>query len=371
MKGSRGSVGVRRWAYVAAVLAVVLSASALGGLLLVPDDPSAPNEAGDSAARSSGTAARPAVASQTPTATPRPPQNPWRSDPVVVGVTNRADRNRSYVPLVAAALDYWNADGTDHGAYAANYSLRPNASDPEIAVVFVPTIDRCGYKDAESVVGCAPKLGADDHEPDGVTVRIEGNLDDASTITTLKHELGHTRGLSHDYNDTLEFMNASVNTSRRPMTDAMNKTNPWESTSLGVYVDYEGVHEYERAGYATEIREGLGYWNDGAEGYTPENLTLSLVANESAADVVVTFADSVDTADGTGYQVRSGGTDPDGDGRVETFTHATVTLSERGDEDLMDWSVAAAVGYLLGDTDPDERAPPFDGDVENMDEWTD
>ena len=367
-------VGVRRWARVAAVLAVVLVASTLGALLLAPDDPSPPGEAGDSAARSSETVTRTAATSRTPapTATPRPPQNPWRSDPIVVGITNRADQNRSYAPLVGAALDYWGANSAIHGAYVANYSLRPNASDPEIAVVFVPTIERCGDANAESVVGCAPKLGADDHEPDGVTVRIVGNLDDASTVTTLKHEFGHTLGLSHGYNRTLAFMNASVTTRRRPMTDAVNKTNPWESASLGVYVNYtSAVHESEHAGYAAEIREGLGYWNDGAEGYAPENLTLSLVVNESAADVVVTFADGVDTADGTGYLVRSGGTDPDGDGRVETFTHATVTLSERGDEDLMDWCVAAAVGYLLGDTEPDERAPPFDGDVENMDEWTD
>ena len=378
MKGSRGSAEGRQWARVAAVLAVVLSASALGALVLVPDDIPTPSEADGSAVLRAETVARPAVASETetatatPTATPRPPQNPWRSDPVVVGVTNRADPNRSYAPLVGAALDYWNADGGVHGGYAANYSLRPNASHPDLTVVFVPTIHRCGHRDEESVVGCAPKLRADDYRPDGVTVRIEGDLDDASTVTTLKHELGHTLGLSHDYGDILPFMNASVNTRRRPMTDAVNKTNPWEKASLGVYVNYTAtVHESERAGYAVEIREGLAYWNDGAEGYAPTNLTLSLVQNESAADVVVTFAESVDTADGTGYLVRSGGVDPDGDGRIETFTHATVTLSERGDADLIDWSVAAAVGYLLGDTDPDERAPPFDGDVERMDEWTD
>ena len=374
MNGSRETGEVPGWLGVAAVLVAVLAASALGALLLVPDGSTVPDGLGTSgsAARSSEAVAGGARTGATPTATPRPPRNPWRSDPIVVGIENRADRNRSYEPLVGAALDYWSVHGVDHGAYLANYSLRPNASDPEITVVFVPTIDRCGHRDAESVVGCAPKLDDDDYRPGGITVRIEGDLDDPSTVTTLKHEFGHTLGLSHGYNRTLAFMNASVTTRRRPMTDAVNKTNPWESASLGVYVNYTAaVDESEHAGYAVEIREGLAYWNDGAEGYAPPNLTLSLVENESAADVVVTFADSVDTADGTGYEVNSGGTDPDGDGRIETFTHATVTLSERGDTDLLDWSVAAAVGYLLGDIDPDERAPPFDGDVENMAEWTD
>ena len=187
MNGSRATVGVRRWALVAAVLAVVLVASTLGALLLVPDGLSTLEEAGESAAQRSETVTWAAATSRTPapTATPRPPQNPWRSDPIVVGITNRADRNRGYAPLVGAALDYWAANSAVYGAYTANYSLRPNASDPEIAVVFVPAIERCGDGNAESVVGCAPKLGADDHEPDGVTVRIVGSLDDASTVTTL------------------------------------------------------------------------------------------------------------------------------------------------------------------------------------------
>ena len=289
-----------------------------------------------------------------------------------MGITDTTNRNRSYASLVSEALGYWETQSAAHGAYSADYTLRPNASDPDIEVRFVSDIEVCGYASSELAVGCAPILDGDDYQRTTTAVRIEGDLNDSSTVLTLKHEFGHTLGLSHGYNDTLPFMNASVDTSRQPMTDAVNKTNPWGTDSLDVYVNYTGtVHGSERDAYATEVREGLEYWNGGAEGYAPENLTLTVTRNESAADIVVKFADSVDTDDGTGHLVRRGGYDPDGDERLESFTYATVTISERGDEDLIDWNTAAAIGYLLGDTEEGEIAPPFDGDVENSDEWTD
>ena len=370
---SSSSVGERRRrARVAVVLAVVLSASAVGTFLLAAGGPLVPDGSGNGAAPIAGAEPGGTGSSPTATTTPRPPRNPWRADPIVVGITDATGGNRSYAPLVGDALTYWEAQSATRGAYAANYALRPNATDPDLTVAFVRSVDVCGYTHSELTVGCAPKLGADDYVRGPTTVRVEGDLDDPSTVVTLKHELGHTLGLTHADGDALPFMNATLETTRLPMTDAVDKANPWGTDSLRVYVDYtENVHASEREAYAGEVRDGLDYWNRGAEGYAPANLTLSLVRNESDADVVVRFADSIDTADGTGYLARRRGNDPDGDGRVESFTHATVTVSERGDEDFVDWNVAAAVGYLLGHTENGEVAPPFDGDIEDRDEWAD
>jgi hypothetical protein len=247
-----------------------------------------------------------------------------------------------------------------------------NANDPDIEIRFVSDIGVCGYTYTESAIGCAPILDRNERRSDSVVVRVEDDLNDTSTVSTLNHELGHTLGLTHEYSDTLALMNASGDASRQPMTDAVNKTNPWNTVQLDVYIDYsKNVEGSERYDYTTEIREGLEYWNNGAEGYTPKNVSLSITQNRSKAEIVVDFADRVDTEDGTGHLVRQRGYDPDGDERLESYSHATVTISEQGDEDLIDWNMAAALGYLFGDIEEDEMAPPFDGDIEDEDEWTD
>jgi hypothetical protein len=74
--------------------------------------------------------------------------------------------------------------------------------------------------------------------------------------------------------------------------------------------------------------------------------------------VTVRFSDTAACGSGAGSCIATRGTDPDGDGAIERYTHARITLVNL-DTDAVGWHVGYWFAAALGAADDDEKPPPF------------
>lgn len=125
------------------------------------------------------------------------PDNPYGQETLVVASAHAP--NDSHHTMTEDALEYWEGNTSDEYAdYPIEYEYEPTAEDPDIRIRWVTEIDSCGENDHENLAGCADLVTNDREVPETVVVRVETDHSRAETIATLKHELGHTLGLTHD-----------------------------------------------------------------------------------------------------------------------------------------------------------------------------
>ena len=144
-----------------------------------------------------------------------------------------------------------------------------------------------------------------------------------------------------------------------PRTDAVNKSNPWTTDDLRVYVDYAGATA-DRETLRFQLAQAVRYYDDGAEGSVPANVSFTLVEDRSTAQIVVGFNQEregcpTDEPRSCGFRQ---GFDPDGDGALEYYTNATVVLNDI-DAAATGWHLGYWLGVLMGHDRPEEFAPPF------------
>lgn len=295
----------------------------------------------------------------TPTASPTPlpdsARNPWRSAEVVVAVDGSAAPDRSFVGLVEQAVAYWNGPGRPNATYPATFRVEPDAPDPDIIVVVRSAVSCAEHDD---VLGCAPRLSADDRPPRPVTVTVASGFSDETTLRTIKHEFGHVLGIAHG-EPPLPLMEPRHAAATLPQTDAVNKSNPWTTDDLRVYADFSGATG-DRDQLQFQLSQAVGYYDAGAEGHVPSNVSFTLVENRSRAQVVVVFNHdregcSTDEPRSCGLHQ---GFDPDRDGALEYYTNATVVLNGI-DAEATGWHLGYWLGVLMGHDRPEELAPPF------------
>lgn len=283
------------------------------------------------------------------------PDNPWREAELTVAVDGSADPDRDYEPLVREALDYWEQNADRYAGYPIRFQVVRNAEDPDMTVRFVDAIDACGSE--EHTAGCAPVLTSPMQVDRPVDVRVRTEFSDASTVQVLKHEFGHTLGLTHD-DEPQSVMAAKSQLTTPPQRDATDRAMPWPNSSLSVYVDEENLSPGDREETFRQVRTALGYYDGGAEGTVPENLSLALTDDPSAADVTISFTESSTCTSGAGSCGSVSGSDPDGDGALETYTHLQIVLVDV-DVDATAWHVGYWLGYGMGFEDESEYPPPF------------
>ena len=135
---------------------------------------------------------------------PRTVENPElldpfpRTDTVTVGITYITGGDRNITPLVQEAIDYWMKHDDQYGDYTTDWVVKPDADNPDVVILFVDTIVKCGFgPNQDYYIGCTNLLSTDRSANTPVQVEIAAGYNDESTINTIKHEFGHLYGLEH------------------------------------------------------------------------------------------------------------------------------------------------------------------------------
>lgn len=288
-------------------------------------------------------------------------RDPWpEPGPVVVGI-NQSLADRNMTPLVRDAIDYWDAQNISVKNYTVEFSVEPNATDPDLIVRFENNISVCGYEVSNNAVGCADTLNQQSRRDSPAEVRIETGYTRADTLETIKHEFGHIHGRLHGQ-EPMPLMSATSVVNRTAQPNATERSIPWQSDTLQIYIDISSFGPDGEDGLEEQISNTLTYFNDG-RGAVPESVTIERTNNRSEADIVVTSAPVEDdyVANRTVYG-RSTDTDPE----LEYYTNASVTIDPAVQIDEVGWYV----GYYLDSfVNPDEQSEPFDPSAKDRDDW--
>ncbi|WP_423745130.1 matrixin family metalloprotease (plasmid) [Haladaptatus sp. SPP-AMP-3] len=298
------------------------------------------------------------------------PVNPWREENISVAINNSVN-DRNFRPLVRDALDYWEENDSEYGDYEVNYSLKNNATAPDIEVRIVSKLSMCGltYYLDDDLLGCASILHANSDPDDTEIVRIKAGYTNESTLRTIKHEFGHTHGLSHE-DQPKPLMNETFDSTHLPMKNARDRDIPWKSSNLKVYVDYSNVREYDRDDYRDQVNHALTYYSKGAEGSVSSLIQFQMVSSKSDANIVIDFPDSPPCADENDdvscNSIR--GISLDEDPELEYLTSQHISVSGI-DEDAIGWHI----GYWLADSLVNNKhdIPPVfeDADYDDRRNW--
>jgi hypothetical protein len=281
--------------------------------------------------------------------------DPYGGETLVVGVENPVNGSRDFGPLVRRSLDYWEANASRYAGFDVSYRLDPDATDPDVVISVVERIEDCGSEDDHSA-GCAPYITRPEQFSPPVRIRVVDGLSDESTVRVLIHELGHTLGLGHD-DEPQSVMRAEGRLATLPRTDAVNRSYAWADSTLSVHVDI-GVGAGDRAAVERQVTETLAYFDRGAEGTVPEDVSLVRTSNRSAADVVVQVGGTHPCDRDSGSCRRLRGLDPDADGRLETYDRLEVYVVGLEPE-AVGWHVGRHLGHALGLTDDTEYPEPL------------
>lgn len=276
--------------------------------------------------------------------------NPWRAETVRVAVSNDAS-DRAFRPLVARALRYWESAAPERAGYDVRYELVEGDADADVRVRIVDQIDVCGGARSERTAGCADYVPPGGRAPSPTNVRIEAGYNDSATVSLLKHELGHTLGVTHADADALPFMNATTKLGTLPRPNVSDRDYHWRKSTLAVHVDYGAVGTDRHAAVVEEL---LDRYESSAA--VPPEFAFETAANASAADVAVRFDGSLpDDSDATYHFV-----DPDYDGAPEHYTRYEIAFGDVSPAragDLLGWYLALAL-YADGPSEIPDRYRP-------------
>lgn len=286
---------------------------------------------------------------------------------VKVAVKYEAQTNRNFSRMLRPALAYWTLRSSKYTNRDVTFRYTPNLWQADIKVRVVDSIEFCDGS-SEVTVGCA-RLGSIDDALQGeqVSLRIEKGYSASSTRQVIKHELGHVLGIDHN-EEPIPLMNASSLYYTVEQKNATERENPWRNQTLAVYVKHNAAYSDRLA--KSEVSEALQYYENGAGGWMAENKTPNFVWAESKESADIVFNLTSENAcgfDTSGICGSRYGVDPDGDGALEYYTHATVVVASLP-KDNAGWWAGAMLGYSMGATEKSELPKPF-RDQENADDW--
>jgi hypothetical protein len=285
--------------------------------------------------------------------------HPFANETVTVAVDG-TDRERA---LVADGLAYWADNATQYVGFDVAFRVLESgatpAGSPDVRLRFVETVGECG--DTEFPAGCAPRLDASTGVDRPATVEIRRGLANDSTWLVIRHEAGHLLGLRHT-DRPRDVMAHERELATLPRPNATERANPWNDSALTV-----ALAGGDHADYRAELDYALEYIREGADGAVPSTVTVRVVADPAAADVAVRPVPADDCAPEGGSCVLLEGTDPDGDGTIETYTRAEIRLVGL-DDDAASWHIASQfVGTFHTGDNPDRLEAA--ADRERRGEW--
>ena len=287
------------------------------------------------------------------------PDNHWQSEELVVSYEAPAGDDRDYEPILEAGLEFWSEHSERYAGFPVDLRLAAPGDDADVHVRFVDRVGECGTEDHgdEHTAGCAPILTDHRQVDRPVEIRVRTGFDDESTALVLKHELGHTMGLTHD-DEPQEIMQAQSRLTTLPQTNATDRALPWRTSELAVYPEYDSVGDDERTEAERQVHAALDYYERGADGTVPDNVTFVEASTPSDAHVVIRFSDDDPCREGTGSCGALSGQDLDGDGAFEYHTKLEITLVGL-DTEATAWHVGRWLGVGFGHVDESEFPEPL------------
>jgi len=122
--------------------------------------------------------------------------NPWNEETISVAVSDEG--SKALHDATIEAVEFWN----DHQGMYSTYEYQlevvddPDASDIIIQPASYPMA--CDLHVGTDTVGCAPILDMNSSVSGPVEVSIIEDMPQSAARSTVKHELGHVLGLTHD-----------------------------------------------------------------------------------------------------------------------------------------------------------------------------
>lgn len=328
----------------------------------VPAESPTPDDATASESASATTDPTPSAGDgSTATAEPQSADNPWGTTIVPVAVNDTVADGRNATGIVRRTIAFWNDRIERYTDWTYRFRFVADEGDARAEVRYVESIAECNGH-SERIAGCAPLLSAGDEAPDRAIVRVETYGSNAGVLDTTRHEFGHLLGLDHAAEPRWLMSNGTAG----PVRDARDRANPWMTDRVSVLVETESIDGDEER-IDAQVGHALAYYEDGAGGTVPDNVTFARADLAHAADVVITD-DSARGCESEGSTVNVRGPDRDGDAAPELHTRAVICVDV--DEDAVGWHVGAMLGNAFG-LSQDDLADPFrDADYEDRrSEW--
>lgn len=122
------------------------------------------------------------------------------SGSTTLSIVDESESHHDLERLTREALRYWTANAADYAGFGVSFEL--TASDSDIELVFLENrndLRGCREHASQGVLGCAPLLKNGHRPTRPITVEVVvAERPYGDILVTVKHELGHTLGLTHD-----------------------------------------------------------------------------------------------------------------------------------------------------------------------------
>jgi predicted Zn-dependent protease len=329
------------------LVAMVVLAGVAGATLLTVDGQ---GRAGADPATETPDVSQQGAQTPPPTVADRP--NPWNESQLTVAINASAAEDRDVEQLVRSAAAFWSNHSETYAGYAVTFTVESEVSNPDIVVRFSEEVTDCGS--AEHAAGCTKFINNSEQIERPEVVRIQTGLSNASAEHVIRHEFGHLLGIEHNAPPT-EVMRPDAELNTLPQPNATRRAFPWADKQFRVYLDLGAAPD--EAAARRQVQSALAYYERGPE-RMPEGIRFTLVENRSAADIVISYKRNGSCSGGSGACFQSRGPDPDGDGAIERYSHATITLYGV-DTDTVGWHVGNWLAYAFGAEAESRRPPPF------------
>lgn len=334
--------------------------------------PTTPSPTSTPAPTSTATTTAPPTASSAETPEAEPADNPWGKDRVTVGLVTATHSEIDYGTALNATLDYWN-EHPEYGDYTVAFVRVADPDEADIQVTIRDTVESCGTEGQDRVLGCAPLLVEDTRADPPVTVDIEAGYNRASTREIMTHEFGHVLGIRHG-EPPAEYMQHEQIAYEIAQPNVTERAYPWRTTEFRFYVETDDLPETGKKDARDQIGHVIDYYSriKDEDSPVPANISVRWADTRSDANVVVDFPEQLRDGTTGASSFAGAGRDPDGDGALEYYTNATISLSDI-DTEAMGWHTGYWYGQALG-IDKSNLPAPFqttDPDQRRDDWWTD
>jgi len=309
---------------------------------------------------------------ETPTTVLSPPDNPWQTNTVTVQVVNNANKSRDFEALVRQALSYWeNRSGSPYHD-PVNYTIDPDNHLADVQITFVENITECGYSySVNTTLGCADTIPPDVTVEEQVEVEIAAGFTNNSTLETLKHEIGHTRGYEHgdEPHAVMKAMqNATTWEEKQILAGLSQHPYPWPEDTLTVYVDSDNTLSHTED---DQVDHALSYYEAGADGWIENAPQFERIENESVADIQININD----------EEYEGCMEEQAEEKSTCGVYWNTTIQGQSyyteyqmningyDDEVVGWLIGYRLGSALGADSPEDLPEVFQDGDNARDSW--